>query len=153
MLVMNGIGRLGQEPEMIQTQSGTSLVNLSLACDSNKKKEDGIGKETIWLNAVAFGKSAEIILQYYHKGYKIYFTGNVQNDKWIDKNTGQQREKIKIIIQYSENLTSRKEAEEMGYTTQPSQYQQSQMQQGYQPNQGQQPQMQQGYQPRVIMVF
>ena len=155
MLNIDGIGRLGQEPEIITVGSGSTLVKISLACDTSKKKEDGTGKESMWINAIAFGRTADIISQYYHKGYKIYFKGTIQNDKWIDKTSGQPREKIKVVIQYSENLTSRKEAEEMGFidnsqTNQPQQgYQQTnQPQQGYQQTNQPQQNYQQTNQPQ-----
>ena len=54
------LGRLGQAPEVRQTQTGTTVATMSLATN------DGIGDNitTEWHRVVIFGKAAETIQQY-----------------------------------------------------------------------------------------
>ena len=59
--------RVGRDPELRQTTSGTAVVGLSLAYQYGLKGEDG-KRPTQWLDAAVFGKQADAIAQYVHKG-------------------------------------------------------------------------------------
>jgi single-strand DNA-binding protein len=52
------LGRLGQDPEMRYSPSGTAIATFSLATNSRQKSQDGewIDK-TEWHNVLAFGKT------------------------------------------------------------------------------------------------
>lgn len=77
MLSIFGSGRVGKDPEMRYTPSGTAVVNFSVACDV------GFGeyKKTMWVRLSAFGTLAEAINQYVSKGDTISFIGNPEPDK------------------------------------------------------------------------
>jgi len=77
------IGNVGREPESKQLPSGNVVAEFSLA--TTRKWRDGNGdkrEETTWHNVKAFGKLAEIILQYVHKGDKVYVSGRIENRSW-----------------------------------------------------------------------
>ena len=72
------IGNVGADPELKETSAG-SIVNLSLATTERWKSKDGEQKEaTQWHRISFFGKPAEIISQYVHKGSKLYVGGSVE---------------------------------------------------------------------------
>ena len=72
------IGNVGQDPEIRETSSG-SVVNLSLATTEKWKSKDGTPQEsTQWHRVTFFGKPAEIIHQYVHKGSKMYVSGSIE---------------------------------------------------------------------------
>lgn len=72
------IGNIGQEPELKETSAGP-IVNLSLATTDKWKSKDGEQQEaTQWHRISFFGKPAEIIAQYVHKGSKLYVGGSVE---------------------------------------------------------------------------
>lgn len=72
------IGNVGQDPEIRETAGG-SVVNLSLATTEKWKSKDGTPQEsTQWHRVTFFGKPAEIIHQYVHKGSKLYVSGSIE---------------------------------------------------------------------------
>ncbi|HAG51290.1 MAG TPA: single-stranded DNA-binding protein, partial [Deltaproteobacteria bacterium] len=55
------VGRLGKDPEIRYTPSGTAIANFTMATSENYKDKDGQKQErTEWHRIVAFGKLAEI---------------------------------------------------------------------------------------------
>lgn len=78
------IGRISQEPEMRSTGNGTPVANFSLAVNREQKGADG-KPIADFFRCTAFGKTAENVHQYKHKGDEILVTGRVQNSKWTDQ--------------------------------------------------------------------
>jgi len=93
------IGHLGAEPDVRYMQSGDAVANVSLATsESWKDKTTGETQErTEWHRVVFFGKLAEIVKQYLHKGSKIYVEGQLRTKKWQDKE-GQDRYTTEVIV-------------------------------------------------------
>jgi single-strand DNA-binding protein len=87
------IGHLGQDPEVRFTGSGTAVCNFTVATKHHVKGED----QTEWHRLVAFGKLAEIIKEYLHKGSMAYFEGRLQTRKWQD-NDGNEKHSTEIIV-------------------------------------------------------
>lgn len=81
------IGNLGQDPDIKYLPSGDAVVNLSVATtDRWKDKETGQDKERVeWHRVSFFGKRAEVIAEYFHKGDPIFVEGSLQTRKWQDK--------------------------------------------------------------------
>jgi single-strand DNA-binding protein len=96
------IGSLGAEPDVRYMQSGDAVANVSLATsESWKDKTTGETQErTEWHRVVFFGKLAEIVKQYLHKGSKIYVEGQLRTKKWQDKE-GQDRYTTEVIVSMS----------------------------------------------------
>lgn len=86
------IGRLGKDPELRVTQGGTSVAKFSLAVDRRDE-----AKNTDWFDVTCFGKVAESTGQYMKKGCMVGVTGRLQQDRWPDKQTGQNRSKVAVI--------------------------------------------------------
>lgn len=75
-------GRLGKDPEMKNT-----AVKFSIATDEGYKDKSGNKVDkTAWHNIVAFGKLAEILEKYLHKGDEVVIVGkldyNEHEGKW-----------------------------------------------------------------------
>lgn len=81
------VGRLGKDPEVRQSSSGTSFCNFSVATGETwKDKTTGEPKEqTEWHNIVIIGKLAEIAGQYLKKGSSVYIEGQLKTRKWTDQ--------------------------------------------------------------------
>jgi single-strand DNA-binding protein len=74
------IGRLGGDPVMRTTQSGTKVANISIATqDFIKNKNES---ETTWHRVVIWGKSAEFCGQYLKKGDAVYIDGTMKVRKF-----------------------------------------------------------------------
>jgi single-strand DNA-binding protein len=93
------IGNLGNEPDVRYMPSGDAVANVSLATSETwKDKATGEPRElTEWHRVVFFGKLAEIVKQYLHKGSKIYVEGKLRTRKWQDKE-GQDRYSTEIVV-------------------------------------------------------
>ncbi len=81
------VGRLGKDPEVRFTASGTAVANFSIATDESYKDKQGEKrKKTEWHNIVVWGNSVEAFVQkYLHKGDMVYVEGKLQTRSWDDK--------------------------------------------------------------------
>ncbi len=80
------VGRLGADPELRTTNSGTSVCNMRLATDNVYfDKEGKKQEETNWHRIVAWGKQAEVCKTHLSKGRQVYIEGRIQNRTWEDK--------------------------------------------------------------------
>lgn len=77
------IGRLCGQPDVRQSQSGTSFARYTLAVD-RRFKRDG-EPDADFLNCVAFSKAAEFAEKWLHKGMKIAVTGRIQTGSYTNK--------------------------------------------------------------------
>ena len=77
------IGRLTRDPEVRYTDGGSSIARFSLAVDRRFKQENGADAD--FINIVSFGKTAEFIEKYFHKGMKIALNGRIQTGSYTDK--------------------------------------------------------------------
>lgn len=93
------IGRLGRDPELRYTVTGTPVVNFPLATSDVYTDKDGNRQEkTEWHKIVVWGKQAETVANYLGKGRLIYVEGSLQTRKWTD-NQGQDRYTTEIRAQ------------------------------------------------------
>ena len=102
------IGNLGNDPETRYTAGGAAVANVSLATtDSWKDKETGEQQDrTEWHRLVFFGRLAEIVSEYLHKGSQIYIEGRLQTRKWQDKD-GNDRYTTEIVASEMQMLGGR----------------------------------------------
>jgi len=91
------LGRLGRDPEMRNTQSGSKIANLRLATSEKWRKDGELVERTEWHTVVIFDKLAEIAEQYATKGSLVYIEGQMQTRKWKDKD-GQDRYSTEIVL-------------------------------------------------------
>jgi len=81
------IGNLGDEPDLRQTQAGTSVCNMSLATNESYTDSDGNEvQNTEWHDVVAWGRLGEVCNEYLSKGSQVYFEGSLQTRSWEDDN-------------------------------------------------------------------
>ena len=80
------IGRLGRDPELRYTASGTPVANLNIATDESYTDRDGNKVErTEWHRVVVFQKQAEYCSNYLRKGRLVFVEGSLQTRKWQDQ--------------------------------------------------------------------
>lgn len=101
------IGRLGRDPEQRFTQAGTAVANFSIAVSEQwKDKQTGERQEkTEWVRICAFGRLAEIMAEYLHKGSLVYIEGKLQTRSW--EQDGQTRYMTEVVAQQMQMLDSR----------------------------------------------
>jgi single-strand DNA-binding protein len=81
------VGRLGRDPELKYTASGTPFCRFSMATDDswNDKGTGERQERTEWHNIVAWDRLAEICNQYLTKGRLVYIEGSLQTREWDDQ--------------------------------------------------------------------
>jgi len=91
------IGRLGADPEVRYTNSGTPVANFRMATSVNFTDKNGEKTErTEWHRIVAFGRLGEICGEYLAKGKQVYIEGRLQTREWEDRE-GSKRRTTEII--------------------------------------------------------
>ncbi|OZV70711.1 single-stranded DNA-binding protein [Winogradskyella aurantia] len=80
------IGNLGNDPEIINLESGKTLAKFSIATNESYKNAQGEKvTDTQWHNIVAWGKTAQIVEKYITKGKEIAVEGKLTTRAWEDK--------------------------------------------------------------------
>jgi single-strand DNA-binding protein len=90
------IGRLGHDPDLKYTPSGTAIANFNLATNRSVKKDGKWADETDWHKIVAWGKLAQICGEYLAKGSNTYIEGQLITRSWEDKE-GNKRQTTEVI--------------------------------------------------------
>jgi len=86
------IGRLGRDPELKSTSSGTPVCTISIAVDGAGKDQDEAG----WFNVTCWKKLAESVSQYMRKGSKVGVTGRLQQRTW-ETDGGDNRSVVEVV--------------------------------------------------------
>jgi single-strand DNA-binding protein len=95
------VGNLGKDPETRNLQSGSMVVNLSVATsESWRDKSTGERKEkTEWHRVVIWNEAlAKVADQYLRKGAKVYLEGALQTRKWTDQ-SGAEKYSTEVVLQ------------------------------------------------------
>lgn len=93
-------GNLTRDPEVRYTPKGTAIAKFGMAINRTWKNEAGESKEEVtFVDIDAFGRQAEVISQYLKKGSPILMEGRLRLDQWDDKQTGQKRSKLGIVLE------------------------------------------------------
>jgi single-strand DNA-binding protein len=80
------LGNLTRDPELRQTPSGQALSSFGVA--TNRFYTDSTGqkhKQAEFHNVVAWGRNAELVSQYLHKGSSVLIEGRLQTRSWQDQ--------------------------------------------------------------------
>lgn len=101
------VGNITRDPELRYTPSGTAIAKLSLAVNRSWRTETGETREEVtFVDVDAFGKQAETIGQYLRKGRPILVEGRLKMDQWEDKQTGQKRSRLGVVLEVFRFLDS-----------------------------------------------
>ena len=102
------MGNLTRDPEVRYTPKGTAVAELGLAINRVFTAENGEKREeTTFVDVTFWGRTAEIAAEYLKKGRPVFIEGRLQLDSWEDKQTGQKRNKLKVVGENMQFLGSR----------------------------------------------
>lgn len=96
------IGNLGSDPERIETKTGTPMARFSIATQDRMDPD-----KTDWHRVIAFGRTAEVCLEYLVKGRPVAIEGRVSYSTYEDDD-GRRRKSADIIASTVEFLPSSK---------------------------------------------
>ena len=98
-------GNLGRDPEFKTTQSGQMVSSFSVAV--RQPKRQGEDPPAFWVKVECWGKTAEYAANYLKKGNSVCVTGQVTEESWSDKNTGELKKAVVIKNANIESWQSR----------------------------------------------
>lgn len=103
------IGRIATDLELKRTANGAPFMTFNLAV-SRPKKEDGT-QDADFIRCKAFGKTAELINQYQHKGNRLGVVGTIQTGSYQNQQ-GQTVYTTDVLVNRCEFLESKKEQQQ-----------------------------------------
>ncbi len=89
------LGRVGANPEMRYSQSGTAITTLRMATDRRRQNGD---TEADWHSIVCWGKQAEAVAEYVRKGNRLYVSGSLAQNTF-ETEEGQRIHRTEIHAQ------------------------------------------------------
>ena len=93
-------GNLTRDPELRYTPAGKAIAKFGLAVNRSWTSETGEKKEEVtFVDIDSFGRQAEVISQYFKKGRPILVEGRLRLDQWDDKQTGQKRSRLGVVLE------------------------------------------------------
>lgn len=109
------VGRITKDPMLRKTQSGTSVVSFTLACNRRVPSQ---GQDADFINCVAWNKTADFMVQYVKKGALLGLEGRIQTRNYDDKD-GKRVYVTEVVADSVQFLESKKSAaEQSGYVPQ-----------------------------------
>jgi single-strand DNA-binding protein len=100
-------GNLTRDVELRYTPGGAPVGQFGLATNKKwKDKEGQMHDEACFVEVVVWNKQAENAAEYLGKGSPVLIQGSLKLDQWADKQSGEQRSKLKVVAQYIQYLSS-----------------------------------------------
>ena len=94
------LGNLTRDPELRVTPKGTAICQFSLAVNRQYRDESGNQREEAsFIDVEAWGRQGETISKYCTKGRPLFVEGRLRLDQWEDKNSGQKRSRLKVVLE------------------------------------------------------
>jgi single-strand DNA-binding protein len=91
-------GNLTRDPELKSLPSGAQVCEFGVATNRVWKDKNGARQESVdYHNIVVFGRQAELIKQYLHKGSGVFLEGRIQTRSW-DAQDGTKKYRTEIVV-------------------------------------------------------
>ena len=93
------IGTLGFDPDHRMTPGGQAVATMRLVTNETyMDRNSGQRKESSeWHRVVVWGKTADLVKQYLHKGRQVYIEGKLKSHEW--EKDGQKRTTTEVVAQ------------------------------------------------------
>lgn len=114
-------GNLTRDPELRQTQSGTSVLSMAVAVNERVKRGDQWEDRPSYVDVTVWGARAEALSKFLRKGLRVAVSGRLRQDRWQDKQTGENRSRLGIVADEVDVMTPRDRGQQGGYQPQASQ--------------------------------
>ena len=118
------MGRLTKDVDLKITNSNLAVGRFNVAADrklSKEKRMEAVNNNqptADFISCIAFGRTAEIIEQYFHKGNKIAITGHIQTGSY-ENQQGQRIYTTDVIVDsfdFVESSSSSNTNDNQGYS-------------------------------------
>src|ERR1700733_1339556 len=93
------MGNLTRDPQLkYLPNTQTAVAEFGVACNRKYRTAQGEDREEVtFVDIAAFGKTGELINQYFTKGKPIFIEGRLKLDQW--EKDGQKRSKLSVICE------------------------------------------------------
>lgn len=109
------IGNLTRDPELRVTPKGSSICQFGMAVNRTFKDASGQQREeTTFVDIEAWGRQGEVISKYCSKGRPLFVEGRLRFDSWEDKNTGQKRSRLSVVLENFQFIGGRNDDQQGG---------------------------------------
>ncbi len=91
------MGNLTRTPELRSTPGGAQVTDITLAINDVFTDSSGNKQERVnFVDVTFWGKQAETLCRWKKQGDPLLVEGALRQDKWVDKETGKNRTKLKV---------------------------------------------------------
>ena len=101
------IGNLGADPEAKYFESGSQVSRFTLYVNEKFNRDGQPEERTHRFPVEVWGKTAEFVNNYLHKGSRVAVQGSLAENTWTDEG-GQNHSRVIIKANRIENLTPKK---------------------------------------------
>lgn len=98
-------GNLTRDPELKYTGGGTAYCKFTLAWNQKYKDKEN----SLFMDCTAFGKTAELIAEKFHKGSQMLVEGELHTETW-QNDAGENRSKIAMVVQNMHFMGNKKDS-------------------------------------------
>lgn len=91
------MGNMTRDAEINTIPSGAVVTEVGLAINDRIKKGNEWVDDVTFVDITAWNKTAEFLQRFGGKGKCVLVEGRLKMDKWVDKQSGQNRSKLKIV--------------------------------------------------------
>ena len=101
------VGNLGRDPEVREAGAQTvAILRLATSRSWIDKRSGQRKEEREWHDVEVWGRYGELCGQYLAKGRQVYVAGRLKTDRWKDKQTGLDRQRVKVVAELVQFLGS-----------------------------------------------
>lgn len=108
MNVVSLVGTVGRPIELEHTRGGTAACRVVLGVDRPHTRD-----VTDWVRCQAYGKTAEWLARWMHKGDRLGLTGCLCCDAWTDRQ-GQRQHMWYVLIDRAEFVERKRQQQAVG---------------------------------------
>ena len=107
------MGNLTRDPEVRQLPSGVAVADLGMAVTRKYRTQDGEGREeTCFVKVTVFGRQAETVGQYLHKGSPAFVEGRLKFEEW--ERDGKKQSRLTVTAERVQFLSGPRRGAEYG---------------------------------------
>lgn len=105
-------GNLTRDPELRTTQSGTPVLSMGVAVNERVKRGDQWEDRPSFVDVTVWGARAEALAKFLRKGLRVAVSGRLRQDRWQDRQTGENRSRLGIVADEVDVMTPRDRGQE-----------------------------------------
>ena len=103
------MGNLSQDPELKTTAANKTVTNFTVATNRSWIGPEGQeASEVSFIDCEVWGKQAQTIKDYFHKGRPIFVEGRLKQETWVNKETQKKQSRLRVVVESFNFIDSKK---------------------------------------------